>query len=154
MNKPETIKRIGTVSLTKDHIASDKGRLNEKGKAVYKKLKDYFAKNYGLDIVFKFSPVALKENPGHMIIARNPGKVQSTVFDSKFRIRPRKEGDKNRMVHLTAENGDIKISVDKMPKELADALRDHKSKTIGNANNSNKSNTKGNTKSPVKSNTK
>lgn len=134
--KDKKLVRIGTLTLpaslhknVKGGIILD-GKVNEEGKAARKAVVDYFKKQFGLDVVTKFTKTANDnegEKPGFMIIARNLGDSaieKSTLFSTAVKIS-HKRGN---FIELNAsEDGSVQmVKLSDMNSEVADSLREYR----------------------------
>jgi hypothetical protein len=126
--------RIGTLTLANElhkEVKNGKpvsGKVTEEGKAARKDVADYFQKQFGLDVVTKFTETANDnegETPGFMIIARNLDEVKKTkLFSTDIKIS-HKRGN----FIAASANAEGKLSMpklDKMDKEVADSLREYR----------------------------
>jgi len=130
--KDKSTVRLGTLNLPENHYKEVKngvpqsGKTTEEGKNARTAIKDYFARQFGLDIVTKFTPTANEgENgSGFMIIARSLDKKKSKLFSTGIKLN-HKRGN---FIELKARaDGKVNLPrLDSMNEAVADALREYR----------------------------
>lgn len=132
--KEKKVVRIGTLNLDPAcHVdvkggVIQSGKVNDAGKAARKAIKDYFAKQFGLDVVTKFTPTAnisenAAEQPGFMIMARANGN-KSALFSTAIKIN-HKRG--NFIEVKASKTGKVSgLTVKQFNDEVAGAIKEYR----------------------------
>jgi hypothetical protein len=132
--KDKQVVRVGTLNLDAScHVDVKKGiiqngKVNEAGKIARKAVKEYFMKQFGLDVVTKFTPTAnisddAAAQPGFMIMARANGN-KSSLFSTAIKINHKRGNFITVSSDAAGKLSSLKIS--DINAEVAGALREYR----------------------------